>query len=247
MIISIITVTFNSEKTILDTLKSINSQNYPFIEHIVIDGGSLDSTLSIIKAHGKKVTSLISEKDNGIYDALNKGISIARGDIIGFLHSDDIFANENVCTRIAKEFNKGSYDAIYGDLEYVSRFNMDKVVRRWIAGDFALKKLNRGWMPPHPTFYMKLSCYRKLGYFNTLYGISADYDSILRYLWGDKLKVSYIPEVLIKMRIGGASNKSIKNIILKTIEDYKIMQANKIPAIRGLIGKNLSKIIQFLR
>ena len=203
MKISIITATWNSEETIEDTLRSLNTQDYPNIEHIIVDGGSTDATLDFVRRHGDRVDLIISEKDNGIYDALNKGIDAATGDVIGFLHSDDLYANQKVLSRIAHEFSNDATDATYGDLDYVLQANINKIVRSWVSGGFDRSKMKNGWMPPHPTFYMRREHYVDLGGFNLKYIISADYDSMLRYLWKNKLNPSYIPEVLIKMRLGG--------------------------------------------
>lgn len=243
--ISVITATFNSEKTIASTLKSVNDQDYLNLEHIIVDGGSTDATLEVIHKFSKGITKIISEKDQGIYDALNKGIKMASGDIIGFLHSDDFYKDEKVLSKISKELSNERIDAAYGDLDYVSQTNIKKIIRSWKSGSFNKNKMKNGWMPPHPTFYMKAQHYISLGGFNLEYNISADYDAMLRYLWRNDLNISYIPEVLIKMRMGGKSNSSIKNVIQKTKEDKKIMVQNGISPLRGIILKNLSKVQQF--
>lgn len=245
MKISIITATWNSEKTIESTLRSLNTQDYSNIEHIIVDGASTDATLDSVRLHGNRVCKVISEKDKGIYDALNKGIDVATGDVIGFLHSDDLYANQKVISRIAHEFSNDDIDITYGDLDYVSQANINKTVRSWVSGAFKRSRMKNGWMPPHPTFYMRREHYIALGGFNLKYIISADYDSMLRYLWKNKLNPSYIPEVLIKMRLGGKSNNSFSNIIKKTSEDKKVMVKNGIGPFRGLLGKNLTKIPQF--
>lgn len=245
MKISVITATWNSEETIEDTFRSLNTQDYSDIEHIIVDGASTDATLDYVQRHGNKVNTVISEKDNGIYEALNKGINAATGDVIGFLHSDDLYANQNVLSRIAQEFTNDGTDATYGDLDYVSKANINKTVRSWVSGTFDRSKMKNGWMPPHPTFYMRREHYAALGGFDLKYIIAADYDSILRYLWKNKLNPSYIPEVLVKMRLGGKSNNSFSNILKKTTEDKNVMIENGIPPLRGLLGKNFSKIPQF--
>ncbi|MFT8211619.1 MAG: glycosyltransferase family 2 protein [Symbiopectobacterium sp.] len=247
MRISIITATFNSEKTIGDTLLSIERQSHSDIEYIIIDGASKDGTIHLINKLSTKVSKIISEPDKGIYDALNKGINIATGEVIGFLHSDDFFAYDDVLKDIAEEFETRNCDAIYGDLEYVSQHNVDKCLRVWKSGIFSRNKLLLGWMPPHPSFYMKHSCYIKYGCFSLDYDIAADYDSILRYLFKSKIILSYIPKVLIKMRVGGLSNRSIKIMAKKSLEDIKIMKSNRIPWPLALVGKNLSKIPQFIK
>lgn len=247
MKISVITATYNSDQTLEDTINSLINQEYSDIEYIIIDGASTDSTLQIVKKYGQRVTVMISEKDNGIYDALNKGIALATGDIIGFLHSDDLFADNKVLSRIANEFSKETIDVVYGDLNYVSKFDTTKIIRKWISGNYKRKNFKNGWMPPHPTFYMRREHYLSLGGFNLKYSISSDYESMVRYLWKNKLCAAYIPTVFINMRIGGESNRSLINIWKKTKEDIIVMTKNDLPPIRGVVIKNLSKISQFFR
>lgn len=245
--ISIITATFNSANTVIDAIESINCQTYDNIEHIIIDGGSKDDTVNVVKQRGKRVAIIISEPDKGIYDALNKGIDVATGDIIGFMHSDDILYDNQVIEKIANVFSSCDVGSVYGDLEYVQKDDTNKVVRKWISGNYKLDKVKSGWMPPHPTFYMKRENYKKLGGFNLEYSIAADYDSILRYLFKYKISTAYIPEVLVKMRVGGASNRSIANIIQKSKEDRLALKSNNIPWLKALLMKNLTKIPQFFK
>ena len=245
MKISIITVTYNSAETLEDSINSLNSQDYSDIEYIIIDGASTDSTLRIIEKYKHRVSTLISEKDNGIYDALNKGIALATGDIVGFLHSDDLFADDGVLSQIAAEFSKNTIDAVYGDLNYVSRFDTTKIIRRWVSSTLKRNKFRNGWMPPHPTFYMKREHYLLLGGFDLKYSISADYESMVRYLWKNNLCATYIPKVFINMRVGGKSNRSLANIWKKTKEDINVMIEYGVNPIRGILFKNLSKISQF--
>lgn len=245
MKISVITATWNSGKTVRDTIRSFVSQDYPNTEYVIIDGASSDSTLDIVRSFSNRIDHIVSEKDKGIYDALNKGVQLATGDVIGFLHSDDIYANNSVLSSIANAFESSQVSAVFGDLDYVAKSDPLKVIRRWKSGQYARKKMRNGWMPPHPTFYMKRSCYEKFGGFNLNYRIAADYDSLLRYLWKYDISAEYIPEVLVKMRVGGESNRSIGNIARKTLEDRRAMIANGLPSARALIGKNLSKIPQF--
>jgi glycosyltransferase len=245
MKISVITATYNSAQTLEDTINSLNIQDYQDIEYIIVDGVSTDSTLKIVEKYRHRVTTLISEKDNGIYDALNKGIALATGDVVGFLHSDDLFTDDKVLSRIAAEFSKESIDAIYGDLHYVSKFDTTKIIRSWIGGNYNINKFRNGWMPAHPTFYMKREHYLSLGGFDLNYSISSDYESMVRYLWKNNLSAAYIPKVFINMRVGGESNRSLANIWKKTKEDLKVMTKSGIPPLRGLLFKNLSKIPQF--
>ncbi|MBQ4799522.1 glycosyltransferase [Pseudoalteromonas sp. MMG006] len=245
MKVSIITATYNSESTIIDTLKTLNEQSYPNIEYIIIDGNSTDNTLSVVKQNCPRVSTVVSEADAGIYDALNKGVSAATGDVVGFLHSDDLFAYPDAVKDIVDTFTTDKCDAIYSDLEYVSKDNIHNVVRLWKSGTYSKTKLKSGWMPPHPTFYMKRELYKKYGLFDLNFKISADYDSLLRFLWTKEISLSYLPKVTIKMRVGGASNRSLKNIVLKTQEDIRAMKKNKLPVIFAILGKNLLKIPQF--
>ncbi|MEX6233661.1 glycosyltransferase family 2 protein [Providencia hangzhouensis] len=247
MKVSIITATYNSSNTIIDTLKSLENQSYLDIEYIIIDGASKDNTLDIIKKHSTKVSKIISEPDKGIYDALNKGIENSTGDIIGFLHSDDIFAYPNAIEDLVSILINEQSQAIYADLEYVSKENTSNVVRRWVSGNYKHSNLKKGWMPPHPTFFMKRSLYKKYGNFDLNFKISADYDSLLRYLWLHNISVSYLPKVVTKMRVGGESNRSFLNILKKTKEDILVLKKNNIFWIYPLLMKNLSKLPQFIK
>ncbi|MNH02118.1 PGL/p-HBAD biosynthesis glycosyltransferase [compost metagenome] len=246
MKVSIITATYNSAATIVDTLASLDSQTYPDIEYIIVDGASTDNTLEIIKTHCARVSKVISEPDRGIYDALNKGISAATGDVIGFLHSDDFFAYPQAIQDMIDIFKSDNYDAVYADLEYVQQNNVNRVVRLWQSGPYNKNKLKYGWMPAHPTFYMKRSCYQQFNDFNLNYKIAADYDSILRYLWRENVSAGYLPKVLIKMRVGGVSNRSLATILRKTSEDIQAMRSNGLFWPLTIVLKNLSKIPQFL-
>lgn len=245
MKLSIITATYNSENNITGCLSSVYNQSYKNMEHIIIDGLSKDDTLSILKLYQNKNLNIISEKDTGIYDALNKGIQLATGDVIGFLHSDDLYYSDNTLKNIMHIFEDQSVDAVYGDLIYITQ-DLSKTVRYWQSGFFSLKKLKSGWMPPHPTLFLRKSIYETYGVFDTDFKIAADYDFILRVLSKKNLKIVYLPEVITKMRVGGASNKSVKNIIQKSREDYRALKKNHIGGIYTLIIKNISKVKQFI-
>ena len=244
--ISIITAVYNNKDYIKSSLNSSIKQTGLSIDLIVIDGQSSDGSLGIIKGYKKFITSLISEPDEGVYYALNKGVKNVRSPITGFLHSDDLFMNNITLKKILKVFNTQDVDAVYGDLVYVDRFNPKKILRYWKSGEFKFKKLKYGWMPPHPTLFIRSDTFKKIGLFNTKYKISADYDFMLRLLTQKNIKVAYIPEVLVKMRVGGVSNRSLKNIIQKSREDYQIIKANKIGGLGTLFLKNITKIPQFL-
>ena len=247
MKVSIITATYNSQNTILEAIQSVASQSYNNIEHIIIDGKSTDNTLSIIKGNSDKISKIISESDEGIYDALNKGIKNASGDIIAFLHADDIYADNTIIENAVKLFSEKETDSIYGDLQYVSKEDTNKIVRYWKSGEFTISKLKKGWMPPHPTFFVKKEVYNKFGMFDTSFRISADYDIILRFLGNHKISTAYFPEIMIKMRVGGESNKSLKNIIKKMKEDVKALKKNKVGNWHTVLLKNIIKIPQLFK
>ena len=200
---------------------------------------------TVLRPRRSQLAVFISEPDQGLYDALNKGIAHASGDVVGFLHADDLFATPDALARIAEAFEDSSIDAIYGDLVYVSKADPKKVIRFWKAGDFSFASLKNGWMPPHPTFYARRSIYERLGAFDTSFHIAADYDCMLRILAAGKLHCRYIPEVLVRMRLGGKSNRSLRNLIRKSTEDYKALKSNHIGGIGTLIMKNVRKIPQF--
>ena len=244
--VSIITVVRNRVNVIGQAMSSIQTQDFPDIEHVIIDGASTDGTLGLIKEYKNTKTILISESDNGIYDALNKGISYATGDVIGILHSDDYFSDGLVVSQVAKLFEDRSVDIVYGDLDYVSNIDSGKIIRHWVAGDFSQKKLSWGWMPPHPTVFIRRSFLKLYGGYDISYRISGDYDSLLRYFGPGKARAIYLKRVLVKMRIGGESNRSFSLIIKKMTEDYRALRHNKIGGIGALIWKSISKIKQFI-
>lgn len=244
--ISVITAVYNCHKTIGQAIESVLSQSYPAVESVVIDGASTDGTLATLESYRPRLGRLISEKDSGIYDALNKGIRHASGDIVGFLHADDIFQDGEVLAKVAAVFEDPTVDAVYGDLVYVKHEDVSKVVRYWRSGQYDATSLARGWMPPHPTFYVRRSVYEQFGAFDTRYRIAADYDTVLRFLGENKVRAAYIPEILIRMRIGGISNRSLKTVALKTREDLAVVKANNIGGIRTIFWKNLSKVSQFI-
>jgi glycosyltransferase involved in cell wall biosynthesis len=246
--ISIITATWNSANTLIDCFSSIREQSYRNIEHIVIDGGSTDGTLNIVNDYIRDVSVFITGKDDGIYDALNKGVALATGDVIGFLHSDDVYASSQVLQRISLAFKDDSVCAVYGDLIYVQKNNINRIVRRWNGRPFDANLLSRGWMPAHPTLYVRRDWYLKIGGFNPSYRISADYLSVLQLFSAQDFKSIYIPQVFIKMRLGGVSNNSIISIVNKSGEDWRALRACKFTffgALYAILYKNFSKLAQF--
>ena len=246
--ISIITATFNSAATIESTLNSVIQQDYINKEIIIIDGGSTDETLTILEKHQQSITTLVSEKDKGIYDALNKGIARATGDIIAILHSDDFYINEHVLSHVANAFTKNNCDSVYGNLYYVDKHDTNRIVRKWISGKYKHGKFLHGWMPPHPAFFAKKSCYEKMGSFNLALTSSADYELMLRFLHKNKISTTYLNEFLVKMRVGGQSNVSWKNRIKANREDKQAWLLNDLkPALHTFAFKPLRKILQFIR
>lgn len=246
MKISVISVVYNNARYIGDCIESVAGQSYRDLEHIVVDGGSTDGTLDVIEKHRESVTKWVSEPDDGLYSAMNKGIGMATGDVVGFLHSDDYYAGRDVIEKVAGVFTEREVDSLYGDLVYITKGG-DRVIRYWKSGDYRKGMVNWGWMPPHPTFFVKREVYGRYGGFNTNLKVAADYDLILRFLGKHGISTHYLPEVLIKMRIGGNSNKSIKNIIRKSREDYRAMKENGLPLpVAALFYKNLSKLRQFI-
>ncbi len=246
MKISIITSTYNSELTVRDTLNCIQQQDYPDIEHIIVDGKSSDKTLQIVKEFGH-VSKIISENDNGIYDAMNKGISGATGEVIGILNSDDIYTSPQVVSTIAKVFADSNVKTTYADLQYVQSNNLNKVVRTWKAGNFSRRNFYYGWMPPHPTFFVRKEVYNKVGLFNISLRSASDYELMLRILIKYEIPTHYISQVIVKMRAGGMSNASFKNRITANKEDRMAWKLNGLePHFFTLYAKPIRKISQFL-
>lgn len=248
MKITVVTSVLNNERTLHSCMESIVQQTYQDIEHIVIDGGSTDGSLEILGRFRDRIAVLVSEPDDGLYYALNKGLRIAAGDVIGFLHADDVYADREVLASVATSLMESGCDCCYGDLEYVSRADTGRVVRHWRAQPFEEGLFQRGWMPPHPTFFVKRSVYDRCGVFDTGFRISADYELMLRFLERCRISSVYIPRVLLRMRTGGISNRSIRNILVKTREDYRAWEVNGLRRRFYTIPlKNLSKIAQFVR
>ncbi len=243
--VSIITVVFNRVETIASAIKSVQIQEYPNISHVIVDGGSTDGTMERIKELQSANQIVNSEPDQGIYDALNKGIKIADGDIVGLVHSDDFFSDELVISDVVSAFSDPNVQLVYGDLNYVEEPNTNKVVRHWVAGPFKAQKLRMGWMPPHPTVFVRKSLFDQLGGYDTSFKVSADYDAMLRFFQMG-ICCAYIPRVLVQMRLGGLSNRGFKNIITKMNEDYRAIKKNGAGGIGTLVLKNVSKIRQFI-
>lgn len=247
MKVSIITVAYNSARTIGDTLASVAAQSHPDIEHVIVDGASRDDTLKVVRESGARIAHLVSEPDNGIYDAMNKGIALATGELIGFLNADDAYASPESIAAIVEEATRSGADAVYGDLVYVRENDLSEVVRVWRSGKFSIARLKYGWMPPHPTFYVRRETMRQLGGFDTRFRIAADYDFMLRCLGRAACRVGYVPRVLVRMRTGGASNQSLKALWRKSTEDLRALRNSGVGALGTLLCKNLRKLPQFFQ
>jgi glycosyltransferase involved in cell wall biosynthesis len=248
--ISIITVTFNSASFINHCLDTVKKQTYDNIEHIVIDGASADSTLSILKSKRTQLAALISEPDKGIYEAMNKGINLATGDVIGFLNSDDFYANKKVISKVARTFERNPFlDVCYADLVYVDRLKTSKIIRYWKSSDFNFGAFAKGWCPPHPTFFVRRSVYERFGNFDLNYSIASDVELMMRLLEVQKVNALYIPEIWIKMRLGGASNKSFKNIVMQNKEVLHALKKHNLSAnwISFFVYKIINRGLQFLK
>lgn len=247
MKVSIITIAWNSAETIEATIQSVLAQKYPDIEYIIIDGASTDDTMKIVKKYEKDIAKVVSEPDKGIYDAMNKGVQHATGELVGILNSDDFYADENVVTDIVNRLLESHADGIYADLVYVDRDNPDKVIRYWKAKEYHKGDFLKGWMPPHPTFFVRKCKYDAWGTYSLELRSAADYELMLRFIHKNGLKLSYLPRVITRMRVGGESNVSLKNRIRANKEDRMAWTMNGLkPAPFTLIRKPLSKVGQFL-
>ncbi|HYG50884.1 MAG TPA: glycosyltransferase family 2 protein [Flavobacteriales bacterium] len=247
MKVSIITVSYNSAKTINDTILSVMGQTWANVEYIIVDGGSTDNTLQICKTYGNRIAKIISEPDKGIYDAMNKGLALATGDIIGILNSDDVYAYGTVLEDVVKKMLESGTNALYADLVYVDRLNLEKIKRYWRSGEFKKNKFKWGWMPPHPTVFFKKDLYLQFGNFNLEFRSAADYELMLRFFYKHGVKPAYLPKVITRMRTGGESNASVKNRVKANNEDRKAWKVNDLrPNLLTLYLKPLRKIPQFI-
>ena len=239
-----ITVSFNAESTIERCIQSVSAQSFKNVEYIIIDGSSTDNTLQIIHKYQQDIQILISEPDKGIYDAMNKGIKMASGDVIGILNADDIFAYDGVLSDIALLFNKQKCDIVFADLNYVDQ--QGKVIRKWKSGEYEQGMFNWGWMPPHPTFYCKKELFQQFGFYSLEYGTAGDYELMLRFMHNTPINACYLNKIIINMKTGGISNKSFSNRVKGLLFDLKAMRNNgiKAPVIR-LLFKPIRKISQY--
>jgi glycosyltransferase len=246
MKVSVITATFNSAATLTDTLSSVRDQTYPLVEHLIIDGGSKDNTMEIV-AGFPHIKQICSEKDRGIYDAMNKGVKRATGDIVGILNSDDFYASENVLREVVDTFEQSGCDAVYGDLQYVDKDDVSKVVRYWRSGPYQQGAFKWGWMPPHPSFFVRHTLYDRCGLFNLDMKTAADYELMLRMIHKEGASLQYLPNVLVKMRTGGASNSSMASRLKANADDRKAWDVNGLtPYWFTMYLKPIRKITQFI-
>lgn len=247
MKVSILTVCYNSALTIQDTIESVLKQTYNDIEYIIIDGASIDDTLNIINRYKDQISKIISEPDNGIYDAMNKGLALATGEIIGILNADDFFASHTTVSDIVNTLKSSGADSLYGNLNYVDGNNLNKIVRKWVAGNYSLSSFRWGWMPPHPTFFVRRKVYEQYGTFRLDLKSAADYELMLRFLFVNNISTAYLPKVLVHMRTGGVSNASFTNRLSANRQDRLAWKLNGVkPFFFTLFLKPVRKIFQFI-
>ncbi|TDE17460.1 glycosyltransferase family 2 protein [Dyadobacter psychrotolerans] len=247
MKVTIITVVYNGRNTISSCIDSVLMQDYDNIEYIIIDGKSSDGTIEVIRSYENRIFRLISEPDKGIYDAMNKGLDLATGDVIGLLNADDFYESKTVISSIVETFKATGADGVFGDLQYVDAADQSKVTRNWVAGIYKKGSFLHGWMPPHPTLFLKKSVYKNFGFFRLDIGSAADYELMLRFIHKAGIKIAYVPRILVKMRAGGVSNSSIANRLAANRNDRKAWTVNGLnPHFYTLWLKPLRKILQFL-
>ena len=246
--VSIITVVYNNQSTIDYAIRSVLSQDYPNIEYIVVDGNSTDATVEKIQNYKKNITHFISEPDKGIYDAMNKGLKLATGDIIGILNSDDFYADNNIISSIVNEFQEKKIDLVFGDIVFVKPENLNKITRYYSSDNFHPRKFAWGWMPAHPSCFLKQEIYKKYGYFKTDYKIAADYEIITRFMAKYGISYSYIPKVFVKMRTGGVSSANLKSNWILNKEIVRACRENGIETnMPKVLLKYFTKIFQLVR
>jgi glycosyltransferase involved in cell wall biosynthesis len=248
MKVSIITAVYNNVAYIQDAIESVLAQDYQNLEYVVIDGGSTDGTIEVIRQYENRIAVIVSEPDKGLYDALNKGVRKATGDVIGFLHADDMYASPHAISKMVEVFQLQGCDTAYSDLLYVDATNTDKIVRYWQAAKYAADAFLKGWMPPHPTFFVKKTIYQQYGAYNTAMRISADYELMLRLLHRHHVSTAYLPEITVKMRVGGVSNASLLSRWRANMEDREAWKVNNLkPYFYTLYAKPFSKLVQYFK
>jgi len=245
--ISIITVTYNSLDTIADTIKSVLAQTYTNREYIIIDGASTDGAVDIIKSFGDKISKFVSEPDSGIYDGINKGIKLATGDIVGILNADDFYYDNKVIGRIAETFMHNDIDAVFGDIQFIASGNQSKITRYYSSGKFHPGKFRYGYMPAHPTFYVRRDFFEKYGFYKTDYQIAADYELLIRFLYTNKLRYKYINMPFVNMRTGGVSTRSLRSNLILNKEILRACNENGIKTnYLNIYSKYFTKIFEFI-
>jgi len=246
--ISIITVSFNNKETIEDTILSVKEQDYPNVEYIVVDGASTDGTLEILQSHQADIGKMVSEPDEGIYYAMNKGIEMASGDVLGFINADDVLASPQVLSNVAKVLQDEANDSCYSDLVYVKPNQLDKVIRFWQSSPFQPESFSDGWAPPHPTFYVKKNIYEQFGKFDLDYNMGNDIELMMRFLERYRISTVYVPQIWVKMRLGGVSNRSIQNIFIQNKEIVRSARNNRVPLVVHdfIFGKLRDRIGQYV-
>lgn len=247
MKVTIITVVFNAEKYLKDCIDSVLGQDYENIEYVVIDGGSTDGTLSVIELYRSRIHYYISEPDKGMYDALNKGIKVATGDVIGILNADDMLASDDVIAAIVREFKEKQPDGVYGNLNYIDLGFSKKIIRKWVSKQFVKRDILLGWMPAHPTLYLKKELFSHYGNYSLDFGTAADYELMIRFLYLHQVNAKFLDKLFVNMRVGGMSNSSLKQRYLALINDYKAVKKNSLPyPLLTVFFKKITKLKQFL-
>lgn len=248
MKISVITVVYNGEATIAAAVESVLAQDHPDLEYIVIDGASKDSTLEILSRYGESITTLVSEPDRGIYDAMNKGIARATGDVVGILNADDLYAQTSVLSSVAQALESSGADSLIGDLVIVKADDLKQIERYYSSRTFSLRWFERGDMPPHPTFFVRRAVYARLGNFDTQYRVTADFDLMLRFLYLGRISWVYLPQVMVTMRSGGLTNQGFKSKLRLNREIMASMRSHGLPASAAKVySKYLTKLLQLVR
>jgi len=246
--VSIVTVSFNSAATIRDTIESVLGQDYPSVEYIVIDGGSTDSTMRVVSEYERGISTVVSEPDLGIYDAMNKGISLATGDVVGMLNSDDVYSDSGAVRRMVECMAAAQSDTVFADLVQVTRRDLNRVVRYYDSSRFSLGRLRYGWVPAHPTFMVRKVLYDEWGLFSLDYRIAADYEMMVRLLYRAGASYSYLPSVVVKMRIGGVSTSGLRNIIRMNREIVRACRENGLDtSLARVLLKTPMKLIEYVR
>jgi glycosyltransferase involved in cell wall biosynthesis len=246
MTFTIVTVVRNAADTIQDAIVSVASQRFSDVEHIIIDGASTDGTLEVIGRHRKRLGLVLSEPDKGIYDGMNKGLAAAGGDIVGFLNADDVYEDDCVLADVARCFDDPSVEAVYGDLVYVSAHEPQRVVRYWRSGEYRPGRFRSGWMPAHPTFFVRRRVYERLGGFDLSFRLQSDFDLTMRLLEVHRIRAVYLPRVLVRMRLGGATNRSVANVFRGNVEAFRACKKNGVRVSPLFMARKvLSRIPQF--